>query len=223
LAAATGDLTVTGTITANNGGVSLTSDNGSIFAVGAGPHVIASGTSYLSAPNGAVCSSGDPINVNISGLLYLNVSNTSITVPTGNIYGNINGTVSTPLGIPLLVPTSFPSPLLPPGFVYYNGGQIWPTTNNTILQEFASASVNSLKDKFWEALSSSRYVSFDKATPQLYAYHPLNEIDESAFKSIYLDSNSYEFIEKAIRLKKELNPYFGSFEKKKKRIGGAII
>ncbi|RLB77406.1 MAG: hypothetical protein DRH15_11340, partial [Deltaproteobacteria bacterium] len=110
-----GDITVTtDTITSYNSGVRLTTDTGSIYAQGPGPHIIAADDSFLNAPNGKISPlPGVPLNVSIKGGLYLDIANLSITYPTRENYGNLIGTI-TPLNTPILIPTRFPEPLNPP-------------------------------------------------------------------------------------------------------------
>ncbi|MFQ5680848.1 MAG: hypothetical protein ACE5GG_02180, partial [Candidatus Omnitrophota bacterium] len=225
-----GDIIVTtGTITSNTSGVRLTTDTGSIYAQGPGPHIVANGDSFLNAPQGKISPDGAPLNVFIRGDLYLDIANLFVTYPTREVYGNLIGTIN-PLGTPLLIPTSFPQPLNPPGFVYFNAKQIWPPKSNAdyqwLSQQVASRNKNFIVQyrqesynnprffrevtrvagDYFESLEGFRFASFNP-TPSFYAYHPLTPVDASAFEGIALDIGAYEFIEDKIDLKEELSPY----------------
>jgi hypothetical protein len=72
---------------------------------------------------------------------------------------------------------------------------------------------------YYEILSNFRLVSNEPATPTMYGYHPLVVADMSAFDSITLDANAYDFIQDNIDLKKSISPYLSENtqpEKKKK-------
>ncbi|MCM8766297.1 MAG: hypothetical protein NC920_05640, partial [Candidatus Omnitrophica bacterium] len=108
-----GDVTIlTGTVTSTTGSVDITSDLGSIYATGSGPHIVALLTSYLTAPNGVVGTISDypssgygPVNVNISGNLVITAGGSSLPLVDGSVTpwnggaywpvsSNITGTVS---------------------------------------------------------------------------------------------------------------------------------
>ncbi len=211
-----GDLNILGTVTSNLSGVGLTADNGSIYAFGSGPHLVANGDSFINAPNGAITPFGSPLNVYVAGDLFLNIANLAITFPTRLVYGNLTGTIISANGIPLIFPLSFPSSLNPPGFVYFNGIQIWPPTSNAMFQQLAQSTARSFEHGYFEFLQSYRMISFDQTAPNFYAYHPLAPIDSSAFDALSLDTGFYEFLNDNINLKKTLGPYFGEEEAKKK-------
>ena len=227
-----GNLTIKGNVTSQTSGVRIHCKNGSIYAQGKGPHVIAFDDSYLSAPQGKITPQEIPLNVQIKGELFLNIANLSITYPTREVYGRLVGMIY-PSGVPILIPTRFPKPLNPPGFVYFNGKQIWPPKSNADYQLMAQTVVNVYNNfilkyrqeffnnprfsqelivskigYFADLLKKYRLVSFDKATPIFYAYHPLTPTDFSAFDGIILDEEFYEFIEKKIRAKKQLPFYY---------------
>ncbi len=227
-----GDLTIKGSVTSQTSGIRIHCKNGSIYAQSKGPHVIAFDDSYFSAPQGKITPWGVPLNVWIKGKLFLNIANLSIIYPTREIYGNLVGTICS-LGVPILIPTRFPKPLNPPGFVYFNYKQIWPPKSNSDYQLMSQAVVNAYNNfilkyrqeffnnprfsqelivsktgYFADLLKKYRLVSFDKATPIFYAYHPLTPTDFSAFDNIILDEEAYEFIEKRIKVRRALPFYF---------------
>ncbi len=199
-----------GSVQSLNSGVGITTDNGDIYALTEGPHVIANGDSFISAPFGKVTPGLFPLDVFINGDLLLNISNLDVLIPTFQVYGNLIGTVNGTIEFPLLFPTSFPAPLNPPGFVYFNGTQIWPPTSNAIFQLMANAASTVFTRNYFEFLNDYRYVAADTATPQFYLYHPLNETDSAAFDGIGLDADAYEFIEDNIKSKRQMSPYYGS-------------
>ncbi|MCP4652506.1 MAG: hypothetical protein GY858_03870, partial [Candidatus Omnitrophica bacterium] len=202
-----GDLTVLGDgITSFDGGIGLTADYGSVYAQGSGPHLVGGNDSFINAPFGRISPFGAPLNVSIKGDLILNISNLDITAPDRRTYGNLAGTVEG--GIPLLYPTSFPSPLNPPGFVYFNGVQIWPPTSSEMYQQLSRAVSARFQRGYLEFLQNYRMVSFDQMMPTFYAYHPLTSTDSSAFDDIALDEEFYEFLEGSIEPRGPLAPYF---------------
>jgi hypothetical protein len=69
---------------------------------------------------------------------------------------------------------------------------------------------------YWEILNPYRYVSVDPSyqAQTFYLYHPLREADDSAFRDVNIDADTYEFIQDGIDLKKKLNPYFSSLDDK---------
>ncbi|RKY69925.1 MAG: hypothetical protein DRQ24_10105, partial [Candidatus Latescibacterota bacterium] len=222
-----GDITIKGWIKSNHSGIKLTTDTGSIYAEGGGPHFIANDDSFLNAPQGKISPIGAPLTVMVVGDLYLDIANLSITSPTRETYGILQGNI-TPLGTPLIMPNKFPQPLNPPGFIYFNKKQIWPPKSNADYQYLSqlivkrnSGFIFQYRQDFYnnprswqevakintgyfaESLQKSRFASFEPVTPLLYAYHPLTAIDSSAIEGIGLDIGAYEFIDNTIKKKKE--------------------
>ncbi|MDD3375057.1 MAG: hypothetical protein PHY73_04970, partial [Candidatus Omnitrophica bacterium] len=206
-----------------NSGVNLLANNGSVAvnSLQTTPHIIANGDSSILTPHGKITPTGTPLDVDITGTLSVDLTNYQISnivnaviPPPMDVFGNMTGTITGGIMIPLLTGTLNPAPLNPPGYVYYNGVQIWPPKmfgpsgagSDKIL-----ASAEKIDKAYWEILEPYRYASFSQATPVFYLYHPLNETDEEAFEDINLDADAYEFIEENINLKKEreLDPYFG--------------
>ncbi|MFC1514586.1 filamentous hemagglutinin N-terminal domain-containing protein [Candidatus Omnitrophota bacterium] len=66
---------------------------------------------------------------------------------------------------------------------------------------------------YYEILNPSDFRNFEPTTRGsgkigLYAYHPISEVDESAFDAIALDVGAYEFIDNNLNLNDPLAPYF---------------
>ncbi|MDD4909945.1 MAG: filamentous hemagglutinin N-terminal domain-containing protein [Candidatus Omnitrophica bacterium] len=59
------------------------------------------------------------------------------------------------------------------------------------------------------SLVNYRVGSFNP-NPTFYFYHPIIDIDNSAFSNLIMDSDAYEFIEDSLKLKKSLPIYFGA-------------
>ncbi len=219
----------TGRVESLTSGVNLLADNGSVLVqtTQTTPHIIAKGDSYIRTPHGKITPTGTPLDVNIDGNLYVDLTNSQISnvvnapiPPPMDIFGNMTGIVTGSITIPFLLGTNNPAPLTPPGYVYYNGVQIWPPKMiDSGERERISASTEKIEKAYWEILNPSRYVSVDPATRTFYQYHPLGETDDSAFTGINLDADAYEFIEENINLKKDLDPYFGWLEDQKKEEG----
>ncbi|MDD5441286.1 MAG: hypothetical protein PHZ27_03665, partial [Candidatus Omnitrophica bacterium] len=91
--------------------------------------------------------------------------------------------------------------------------QIWPELPVNANQYLADA-LNAKLRIYYEVANSVR-LSTAYAYPGAgqiltsYAYHPLTETDSSAFDDISLDVNAYQFIEDNIKLKKDLNSFYG--------------
>ena len=112
-------LILNGTIQSLYGAVNLTSNNGSING-NPSYNVTANADSLFSAPNGTMGLTS-PVNVNINGNLTLNIGQ-KIGSNSGALTGTINNHST---DVPTFSPFSA-TPLYPPGFVTFNGNQVWP-------------------------------------------------------------------------------------------------
>ena len=197
LDALTGDITLNGTIQSTGGAVNLLSSNGNINA-NVGSTVIANGNSHFSTPNGTI-GLINPVNVNINGNLILNIG-----TRVGLNSGFLTGTVTSSPGIPLFDPTSFPSPLYPPGNVFFNGQRIWPSASTFLLSQAASSALGHFVFPAPEKLALSQINTFDPTSSSnqtggvggLFLYHPLTNVDSGAFdQEFQLDQGAYDFID----------------------------
>lgn len=236
-----GNVTITsGTVTSNLGAVDITSDLGSIYAIGPGPHIVALLTSYLTAPYGVVGtisgypSAGyGPVNVNIGGNLVITAGGSALPLVDGsitpwagtfwpvssNIIGIVSGsTTYTGANIVLIPATSgFPGALIfnPPGYVFFNTTEIWPDLPLPIgAERFHRLLVN------WpvqELLALFRVLVMDLATHSgtVFFYHPVTPFDSSAFEGFQLTEDMYEFIEGRLNLKE--GEFFSWFEEEFKK------
>jgi hypothetical protein len=199
-------------ITSTTAGITLTIDNGSIIALGAGPHMVAAGDSVINLAGGTITTSGTPLDVNITGVLTLNISNASAgtcAILTGTVTG-IGGPLVTGAGWPLLINTST-IPLAPNGYVYFNGTIIWPPSSFfnylLLIEELSRGRENAI----YEIMQ--HFIDVTNANPRVpffYFYHPLTPTDLAAFDNIALDVNAYNFIDDNLDLKKRPAAFYGA-------------
>ena len=165
--------------------MSLITLDGSINALGSGPHIRAADHSLLKATN-LIGSLSNPFDVLLSGGdLFIDIGGgRGILTGTGTLVFNRNRTT---------------------GEIHFNGKQLWPISNTRSIEE-----INLLTKKRIDqgTLANLRVMSFDYATPLFYAYHPITKIDISSFDGITLDPEAYEFIEDRIKFNRPLSPYF---------------
>ena len=204
------DIIIDGRVESTESGVGITTDTGDVLVTSAGPHIVAADDSFINAPYGKITPTGLPLHVMINGYLMMNITNNDITVPQLVTFANLIGEVLG--GVPLLYPTSYPQPLNPPGFVYFNGKQIWPPTSQSAFLQFSQLTHSSFLKGYYEFLDNHRMISFDQVTPTFYAYHPLTETDSSAFNDIALDPDAYEFIDDNLKFQDSLSSFFGDDE-----------
>ncbi len=185
----TGAISVlSGTIESLTGGVNLSALGGSILALGPGPHLIASADSLLQA-GGVIANLVQPLDV------LLSAGNLSVDI--GNAIGGVSGvlTGTTPSGT-LVVRN------LPPGIVYFNATQIYPPAGaGGPSPELISQSSYLL---FWRMIlpmleNLARYNNPFTPGGPVFFYHPLTDVDWSAFDQFVLEEGAYEFIEEEIR------------------------
>jgi hypothetical protein len=192
-----GDLTLQGTTQSTGGSVNLQIQNGSLYAVGAGPHVVANDDSIFATPNGTQGTT-NPINVNINGGLFLDIGEAVPVTFSGDFVGTVNNPGAG--DIPLFLNASFPSPLRPPGNVFFNGVRIWPSLSSFIL----SQAVGALSTKFLfptaDVLEISQINTLDVISSTLpgpvFLYHPIAGVDAEAFNDEFrLEEEFFQFIE----------------------------
>ena len=200
LNALNGNVTLNGTIKSTGGAVDLQSSNGSING-NPGSVVVANADSLFSTPNGTIGLT-NPVNVNITGNLFLDIGTSSVGLKSGYLLG----TVSSVSGIPLFSPSSLPSPLIPPGNVYFNGNRIWPNTSTLVTSQSTAQASSALPNNFTlpssESLTLTQVNSFNPGQAALFLYHPLIEIDSVAFdQQFQLDEGAFDFIDGQIQKK----------------------
>ncbi len=191
----TGAITIvlTGTVTSTGGGVSLIADDGSIFAIGDGPHLVAANDSLLEA-GGVIASSVELVNP-----FDVKLTNGNLEVTIGSAIDGVSGVLTseeTP-SVTLLVNDA------PPGIVYFNGSQIWPPSTTGASPELISESAHALVWRWimyhLERLAMYRMNSFDAAGP-VYFYQPLTEMEMVAFEELIVDEDAYEFIDGVLNI-----------------------
>ncbi|MFH1768688.1 MAG: hypothetical protein ABH858_05985, partial [Candidatus Omnitrophota bacterium] len=198
-----GDLTIlTGTIVSNNAGVNLIMDNGSILAVGAGPHIISATDSLIELTGGTIAITGSALKVDITGRLFLDLAGAAVV---DGVIGYITGTIT---GGPSFVNTSYPSPLIPAGKLYFNGAVNWPPVATT---EYSLASDSFTVTTFAQnSVVTVYFYTINSFNPSsaVFFYHPLTSVDYSAFDDIILDADAYEFIEGRLSFADKISQYF---------------
>ncbi|MBN2120680.1 MAG: hypothetical protein JW734_06465, partial [Candidatus Omnitrophica bacterium] len=185
-------------------------------------------------PEGAFPSDSAGLILNIGGATPFTINGANGYLP---LSGFISGIVRAYDGagvniLPSVIP-ALKNPFNPPGYVFFHNTdanccaslygpaandavyQIWPPIPQSV--EFASIIASSLKGLkgYYETLGNSLFLNFEPvqgAPLGIYAYHPLNGVDFSAFDSINLDAGAYDFIENMIKLKKILSPFFSKLE-----------
>ncbi|MDD4907515.1 MAG: hypothetical protein PHJ00_00475 [Candidatus Omnitrophica bacterium] len=205
-----GDIQFTGTVRSTTSGAEITTDNGSIFASGAGPHLITNGDTYLDTPNGTITAIGNHLNLTLnSGFLVLNIGGA-----VGGVSGRLDGSVPSLSSI-LLQPSSFPSPLYPPGRVYFNGIFIWPSAST-----FANSQSNTLLGRYSIPVNFQAFLINTADTRLALFYQPLTELDASAFDAAMdIGEGTYEFMGNSLNLlgHEGLLPVFEDIKKKNKK------
>jgi len=203
LEALTGNIKLNGPIDSFTGAVDLRADNGAINGPGT---VTANADSLFSTPNGSIGTT-DPVNVNIIGNLVLDIGGS-----LGLTSGVLTGTINAPAvgNLPLLLPSSFPSPLHPPGNVFYNSVRIWPTANEFFLSQTASGLLGNFVFPSTQQLALVQVNTFDPSTAVgqggLFLYHPLIQFDSGAFdQEFQLDQGAFDFIDGEILKKGRLH------------------
>jgi filamentous hemagglutinin family protein len=199
---------------------------GSILGVGRGTHLISAGDTLLHAQEVIGGYPDGPLNVDINGDLLLDIDNrqgsadgsVGITGVSGTLGGRVGGNY-------IFIPGVYTNPPFtgnPPGYVFFNGLEIWPLVPppsplGTITTPEAEILASLLKKNlraYYQLMRNFRLVFTDLAQPnQLYGYHPLTETDFSAFDAINLDAGAYDFIDNNINLKGPLSTYFGTITK----------
>lgn len=206
-----GDLWFTGTVTSTTSGAEITSDNGSIFAVGAGPHLITNANTFLDAPNGTITAIGNHLNLNLSsGFLVLNIGSA-----VGGVSGRLDGTVPSLSSI-LLLPSSFPSPLYPPGLVYFNGIIVWPSVSSFL----NSQANNTLLGRYTIPVNFQAFLINTADTRLTLFYQPPTPMDMAAFDAAMgIGEGAYEFMGDSLNLvgHEGLLPVFEDIKKKSKK------
>jgi|GEM_PF-1131716 len=205
LEAINGDILFNNTVESQTDAVNIKADDGSIYATGAGPHIVAKADSLLSVPNGTIGLTS-PLDVNILGNLVLDIGS-----KLGSTSGDLTGTVNSPTAaIPLILPSSFPSPLRPPGNVFFNGVRIWPSISTFLLSQQAAAGgiLGQFNFPSVEKLALVQINTFDGLTTSksgpIFLYHPLSELDSGSFdEEFQLDEGAYDFIDGQIHKKKK--------------------
>ena len=218
---AAGDMTLVGNaMEAQNGGIDITIADGSIFTIGAGPHIKAASDSAIHLAGGVIGTIINPLDVDITGVLALDMPNAGnidgvCGVLTGTVTG-IGGPVVTGPGWPLLINVSTnhlygTTPLAPSGFVYFNTTLIWPEIPMDymlLVEELTRARENAI----YEVMKNFTQVTMVNPHIQyFYFYHPLTPIDQGAFDGISLNAGAYEFIENSLTLdlkNKNLSSYY---------------
>ncbi|MFA4854449.1 MAG: hypothetical protein WC616_03765 [Candidatus Omnitrophota bacterium] len=205
-----GDIQFTGTVKSTGSGADITADTGSIFALGAGPHLITNADTFLSVPNGTITVIGSHLNVTLnSGFLVLNIGGA-----VGGVSGRLDGSVPSLSNI-LFIPSSFPSPLYPPGRVYFNGIFIWPSAS-----AFANSQSNTLLGRYTIPVNFQSFVINTADTRLALFYQPLTELDASAFDAAMgVGADAYEFMGNSLNLlgHEGLLPVFDDIKKKNKK------
>ncbi|MFA5271906.1 MAG: hypothetical protein WC412_06180, partial [Candidatus Omnitrophota bacterium] len=162
---------------------------------------------------------------------------------SGNIEGIVRPGVVADTGVypsPDIDFTSYPSPLNPPGYVFYNDTdiygaaligeaasnlgalQIWPPFrfDNPVGLILAQSLIRG--PGYYEIINPARISSLDNFRPEpvpyFYGYHPLTPMDYTAFDNINLDIGAYDFINDNLNLKdtNKLYPFYEEDLKKKK-------
>jgi len=207
-----GDITFSGTVTSTNAGADITASSGSIYAFGAGPHLVTAADTYLSVPLGTIAVSSDPLNVSVNNgrFLVLNIGG-----KVGLVSGYLVSAVVTADKV-LFLPSSFPSPLYPPGNVYLNGIRIWPSSS-AYLNSQTNGSL--LSDRYSIPTDFARFLISTFDTRLVFFYHPLTESTMGAFDALFVGADAYEFINGSLNLvgHEGLMPFFEDIEKKKKK------
>ncbi|NLE64519.1 MAG: filamentous hemagglutinin N-terminal domain-containing protein [Elusimicrobia bacterium] len=201
-----GDILLNGTTTSINGGVCFIADNGDIYGISPGPHIVAKTASCLICQNGTVGGNGGPVDVNIGGPLVIDIGGSE-----GGNSGVLTGTVNDPAtgDIPRIDPAQYPSPLYPPGRIYYNGVLIWPPSPTNTL--FVTLSSSGLIKRFLyphsEQLAGVQVNPMDPISSadlagSVYFYHPLSEVESGAYDDGFqLEEGAYDFIDGVINEK----------------------
>jgi len=209
-----GDLTFQGTVTSNGTGpnrVNIIVYNGSIFATGGAPNIIAYGDTFLSVPKGVITVIGSPLNVSINNGAFLILD---IGAKVGLVSGRLIGTIADYNHI-LFLNASFPSPQRPPGLVYFNGVIVWPSAT-----AFANAQTNNaLLGRYTIPVNFAPFLVNTADTRLSLFYHPLTESDMSAFDSLSIGEDAYNFIDDSLNFKghEGLLPILEDIKKKKKK------
>jgi hypothetical protein len=178
-----GDLIFSGTNRVT-GSADIAALNGHINGSGAGTDLVTGGDAYLRAPKGSI-GVGTPVNVDV-GRLFADIG-----ARIGSISGFFTGAVHAAPGIPLLLGSSYPNPLYPGGNVYFNGIRIWPSALTNQLSQQNGTVIPGL---------TLAYATQGYGNPgTVYSYHPISEVDSSAFDNISLDQGAYEFIDGQIK------------------------
>ena len=210
-----GDLTFQGTVTSNGVGtqrVNIIVSTGSIFATGGGiTNIIAYGDTLLSVPKGTITVAGNYLNVSINNSAFLILD---IGAKVGLVSGRLIGTVPSYNNI-LFLNASFPSPLYPPGLVYFNGVIVWPSVNAFI----NSQANNALLGRYTIPVNFRSFLINTIDTRLALFYQPLTEMDETAFDAAMgIGDDAYQFIDGSLNLvgHEGLLPIFDDIKKKKK-------
>ncbi|MHB8157348.1 MAG: hypothetical protein ACYDEQ_08150, partial [Desulfocucumaceae bacterium] len=206
-----GNINFTGTAESTGAGTDITSDNGSIFAIGAGPHLVTNDDTFLSAPNGTITATGDQLNITLNnGFLVLDIGNA-----VGGVSGKLIGTVPSLSNI-LLLPSSFPSPLRPPGLVYFNGSIVWPSADS-----FANSQANNtLLGRYSIPVNFEPFLINTADTRLTLFYQPPTPMDMAAFDAAMdIGPGAYEFMGDSLNLvgHEGLLPVFEDIKKKNKK------
>ncbi len=193
-----GDATLKGTVRSLAGSVYLYVDAGSLYAAGAGPHLVSAGDAFLSVPQGTI---------GIGAPLYVEIGGGILVVDVGGLFGLDSaffaGSLS-PFDLPYLYPTSYPSPLYPRGRCYFNGVRFWPPDENREYQEFLVQASYLLSERYLILLSEQtgglQITPMDLMTSGekaglLYYYHPLTDMDMGAFDEFFAEEGAFEFID----------------------------
>jgi hypothetical protein len=208
-----GDLFFDGTTTAG-GGFTIAADNGNMYGVSSGPHVVAGSESFLGTPNGTMGLGGPdglfhPIDVNVNARLWLDIGAVGPDFTCGLLSGFVNDPA--PLNgkpivpAPSLTTMEYPTPLYPPGKIWFTSPKdgttlIWPPSQGVF-------STRSMTDGFRflfphaERLAQGSVNVMDPAssaafrTGPVFFYHPLSEVDNGAYDGFNLEEGAYEFID----------------------------
>lgn len=226
------DMTASGNIhlsliDAQNGNVTVTSQNGSILdadlGIAPGDYDVVAHNIKLSAPNGIVGSPVGQQQIDLGfpydfSFLWDNINNSAPDV-LGDIYG-VNFDTSTGDW-----QFSNTSDQLADGQWWFHVSTLGEAAQQIVSSDpahigpfiFSSQEVLPFWERiekefrvYYEILGPSQFLSFEPAKAiGLYAYHPLTPADYTAFDDIKLDIDAYEFIEDSIKMKKSGFPYFG--------------
>ncbi|MBF0485330.1 MAG: filamentous hemagglutinin N-terminal domain-containing protein [Candidatus Omnitrophica bacterium] len=209
----TGDINFAGTTHAE-GVVQIVAEHGDMNGISAGPsgyHVEANSSefaSFLGTPDGVMgLFPYNPINVNIPNApLFIDIGKAhgfDAGLLTGfvNNPNPLNGNPTVPNTASLLKMV-YPSPLYPPGNIFFNTTKIWPPVSSNFLSLMSAGLTSKFLFPHAERLAGTQINVMDlpssaafKLSSPVYFYHPLSLVDNGSYDGMNLEEGAYDYID----------------------------